>query len=51
MLKEIKHQWCNCPDELEGALNWKACDSDYFLDNIFWPDVDTNLWEPNQGYY
>jgi hypothetical protein len=21
MLKEIKHQWCNCLDELEGALN------------------------------
>ncbi len=43
ILKKIKHQWCYCPLELEGALNWKACDSDYFLDNRFWPDLDSNL--------
>ena len=51
MLKEIKHQWCNCPDELEGALIWKAYDSDYFIHNNFWPDVDSDLREPNIGYY
>jgi hypothetical protein len=51
MLKEIKHRWCYCPEELEGALNWKAYDSDYFIQNNFWPDVDSDLWEPNFGYY
>jgi hypothetical protein len=51
MLKEIKHRWCNCPDELEGALNWKAYDSDYFIDNHYWPEVESDLWEPNFGYY
>jgi hypothetical protein len=51
LLKEIKHRWCYCPEELEGALNWKAYDSDYFIHNHFWPDVDSNLWEPNFGYY
>ena len=51
MLKEIKHQWCNGPDELEGALNWKAYDSDYFINNHYWPDVNSDLWEPNFGFY
>jgi hypothetical protein len=51
MLKEIKHRWCYCPYELEGALNWKAFDSDYFIDNHFWPELDSDLWEPNFGYY
>ena len=51
LLKEIKHRWCYCPEELEGALNWKAYDSDYFIHNNFWPDVDSELWEPNFGYY
>ncbi len=51
MFKEIKHRWCNCPDELEEAQNWKARDSDYFFDTFFWPDVDSQLWEPNFGYY
>ena len=51
MLKEIKHRWCNCPDELEGALNQKAYDSDYFIDNHYWPEVESDLWEPNFGYY
>jgi hypothetical protein len=51
MLKEIKHRWCNCPDELEGAMTGKAYDSDNFIDNIFWPEVEINLWEPNFGYY
>ena len=46
MLKDIKHRWCNCPDELEGALNCKAYDSDYFIDK-----VEGDLWEPNFGYY
>ena len=50
MLKEIKHRWCNCPDEIEGALNWKAYDSDYVFDKICWLDVDSNLWEPNFCY-
>ena len=40
-----------CPNELEGALNQKAYDSDYFSDTIFLPDKDSNLWEPNCGYY
>jgi hypothetical protein len=51
MLKEIKHRWSNCHDELEGALNWKAYNSDYFSDKSVWQDVDSSLWEPNYGYY
>ena len=51
ILQEIKYNWCNCPNRFEGALNWKAYDSDYFLTNCFWPDVDSDLWEPNLGYY
>jgi hypothetical protein len=51
ILKEIKHRWCYCPYELEGALNWKAYDSDYFIDNHFWPELESDLWEPNFGYY
>ncbi len=51
MLKEIKHRWCNYPDEHEGALNYKAYDSDYFIDNFFWPEEESNLWEPNFGFY
>ena len=50
VLKKIKHRWCNCPDELEDVLNFKAYDSDYYSDSSFWPDVDINLWEPNNGY-
>ena len=51
ILKEIKcQQWYNCPDELEGALNWKAYASECFLANICWPDVDSIMREPNLGY-
>ena len=35
ILKQIKHQWCYCPFELEGALNGKAYDSDYFFGHQF----------------
>ena len=51
MLKEIKHRWCNFLDELEGALNQKAYDSEYFIDTHYWPEVEIDLWEPNFGYY
>ena len=31
MLKQMKNDWCNCPEGFESALNWKAYDSEYFL--------------------
>ncbi len=43
ILKEIKHQWCNCPEGFESALNYKAYDSEYFFTNNFKPDADNPL--------
>ncbi len=51
LLKDIKKEWCSGPNELQGALNWTAYDSDYFSHNNFWPHKDSSLWEPNIGYY
>ena len=50
-LKQIKKDWCNCPEGSESALNWKAYDSEYFFKEHFWPHKDNDLWEPSLGSY
>ncbi len=31
LLKQIKKDWCNCPEGFKNALNLRSYDSDYFL--------------------
>ena len=37
LLKQIKKDWCNCPEGFETALNGKAYDSEIVLKECFWP--------------
>ncbi len=49
--KQIKKDWCYCPEGFENALIWRAYDSDYFLKDFFWPHKDSDLWEQSLGSY
>ncbi len=43
LLKQIKKHLCNCPEGFENALKLRAYDSDYFLNDFFWPHKDNDL--------
>jgi len=49
LLKQIKKDWCNSPEGFEGAQNWKAYDSDYFIKENVWPCKDSDLRVPSHG--
>ena len=51
LLKQIKKDWCNCPEGFGSALNWKAYDSEYFIKESLWPHKDSDLWVPSHGSY
>ena len=51
ILKQIKKDCCNSPKGFESAFSWKACDSDYFIKDFFWPCKDSDLRVPSHGSY
>jgi hypothetical protein len=44
-LKQIKEDWCNCPEGFQNELNWNAYDSEICPKHIFWPYGNSAQWD------